>query len=135
MDKLSRESAMNVMYAANAQQGTPDSGLVRSKGSADHENNTLYVQLPSQPEPLMHPLAPPQTMPSVIAEEKDEEMEERMDEISLDDDDAPSVVTEDSGIADGRSGVRAPIYKPPKKGKFSVKKMFGKSKKSKVGAQ
>jgi len=159
VDKLSRESAMNVMYAknSNGSGGTnnvnngyvsPDSSPVSGAkypnqgGSTmgDHQN-VIHVRLPDQNSQNDAPLY---SVPSVIAEEDDTDDDSdddahMMDTISLNDEDhvgrlpAHSITPErrDSGILDDRgSPLLVEGAVPPKKKKKFGMKMFGRKKKA-----
>lgn len=130
VDKLSRESAMNVMYAKDyiaddaASHNSPavsaddaasynspavsrDSSPVfdgkQSRGSEEQDKNLVYVRLP---EHMTQKDAPIHSIPSMIVEE-DSQDEDAMDTISLTDDGAsmpvpvtPESMDSDSGIVD-----------------------------------
>ena len=131
MDKLTRESAMNAMYSEKP--ALPGNNSLESKGSAQAEkNDVMYVHVPEQEKND----APAQSMPPLIQEDDEEEM----DEISLhdEDDDVPTPGSSNSsGIVDHQQAALPPKasktpFQSPKgalKKKFSVKKVFGKSKK------
>jgi len=149
VDKLSRQSAMNVMYAnhnmnmntdaSNSISVTPDCSPISDGNHTqyveDHVKNVMYVRLP-EPGTTDVPL---HSVPSVIEEDSHED--DVMDEISLNDDAGSmpvSVVSVavtpqpmDSGIVDDReipAVNEKPIYMPPKKKKFGMKKLFGRKK-------
>lgn len=148
VDKLSRESAMNVMYANKAVNKSvlPDSGggrVIQAKHS-DQEENMMFIRLPESDKTQNHAQIPIHSVPSVIQEGSEDD--DVMDEISLDDDESKPLALgtrTDSGIVDRRVSPvvpavvpvkENPIYAPPKdpsnKKKFSVKKMFGRKKKA-----
>lgn len=150
VDKLSRESAMIAMYGAGRSPGTNSITVTPEKGASkrsqadradEREKNLTHLQLPQLDESKPATLAPIHSMPSVIVEDSDED--EAMDEISLNDD-ADSmpvaVVTTErvaSGVMESRGSPvllpeaavnETPIYSPPKKKKFGMKKLFSRKK-------
>lgn len=138
MDKLSRESAMNVMYARNNISNSPPVSPDRSKGSDEQDTNLMYVRLPEQ---MTQNDAPVRAIPSLVVEENNQD-DEAMDTISLDDDSGPDsmpVATEsfDSGILDdspfleasvNENSIYPPPKSPPKKKKKFGMKIFGRKK-------
>ena len=152
VDKLSRESAMNVMYANN--NNNHNTVPVSPSNSLQHtstpqstpereQNNVMYVQLSSSysgennggPTPI-------HSIPSVIEEDSNEEEddeEDAMDEISLNSPQATTtkkhgdhlgismpVLTTNDIVEEG--GATNTTYSPPKKKRFGMKKLFGKKK-------
>lgn len=140
VDKLSRESAMNVMYAnsnhniggdSNSLRVTPDSSPLRGHGKRsqymEDDKNVIYVRLPEQLVKVDEPL---HTVPSVIQEDINED--ETMDEVSLIDDPGtmaqlPRLDRTYSGNVD-LSKPAVPAAEAPKKKRFGVKKLFRKKK-------
>lgn len=143
VDKLSRESVMNVMYAKKNKASTsdippvlPDSSPARPEA---HDKNMVRL-----PEQAQQNDAPTQSIPSAIDEEDSQE-EDAMDTISLNDDTGSLPMNSnriDSGILNNQESPflqtseppLVPVYKPPtsppkKKKKFGMK-LFGKKKKS-----
>ena len=129
MDKLTRESAMNAMYSEKPP--SPGNNSLESKGSAQAEkNDVMYVHMPGQEKND----SPAQSVPPLIQDDDEEEM----DEISLHDEDdgVPTPGSSNSGIVDHQTALPPKANKTPfqspkgaLKKKFSVKKVFGKSKK------
>ena len=150
VDKLSRESAMNVMYANN--NNNHNTVPVSPSNSLQHtstpqstpereQNNVMYVQLSSSysgdnnggPTSI-------HSIPSVIEEDSNEEEddeEDAMDEISLNSPQATTtkkhgdhlgismpVLTTNDIVEEGG----ATTFSPPKKKRFGMKKFFGKKK-------
>jgi len=113
VDKLSRESAMNVMYANNASSkvmpGASQRRGIQTRGS-DQEENMIFVQLPPPPSNqqeqasrlssggMNHHPVPLHSVPSVI-QEGSEDGSDNMDEISLNDDENDKAKSSTSGIA------------------------------------
>jgi len=155
VDRLSRESAMNVMYAKN-NNGSSSSNIPgvshdnnspvfderHSGGSNEQDKNVIRIQLP---EKTVQNDVPIPSNPLVIAEE-DSQDEDVMDTISLNDEaDCMPMTSELMGSfilqhressfvkASVASAEEDPIYlppkSPPKKKKFGMK-LFGKKKKS-----
>lgn len=159
VDKLSRESAMNVMYAKKKNRASSsnipgvshdDNSPVfdgrQSGGSNEQNKNIIRVQLP---EETVQNDAPIPSNPFVIAEE-DSQDENVMDTISLNDEADCMPMTpermgsftlqhrESSFVEESVSSVASaeedPVYlpskSPPKKKKKFGMKLFGKKKKS-----
>ncbi|KAL3785007.1 hypothetical protein ACHAW5_000329 [Stephanodiscus triporus] len=106
IDKLSRESAMNVMYSNNFGDNKKYQDSHREKDS-----NVIFVRLPEQEKSdIPHNYS----IPSVIVEDSDED--EAIDSMSLNDD------------SDNMPIVIIPSVQkvsPPKKKRFGMKKLFG----------
>jgi len=118
VDKLSRESAMNVMYANNASSkvmpgASPVLAAQQRRGiqtrGSDQEENMIFVQLPppsNQKEQasrlsssgMNHHPVPFHSVPSVI-QEGSEDGSDNMDDISLNDDDNDKSKSSTTGIA------------------------------------
>jgi hypothetical protein len=106
VDKLSRESAMNVMYSSNV-------GDNRQYKDTDREKdpNVIFVRLPEQEK---SDISYNYSFPSAIVEDSDED--EAIDSMSLNDDsdDMPVVIIPPVDTSS-----------PPKKKRFGMKKLFG----------
>ena len=121
VDKLSRESAMNVMYANNASGrvmpgASPELAAQQRRGiqtrGSDQEENMIFVQLPPPPSNqkeqasssrrsgsgMNHHPVPLHSVPSVI-QEGSEDSSDNMDEIFLNDDENDKAKSSTNGIA------------------------------------
>ena len=109
VDKLSRESAMNVMYSYNL---CDNSQFINTEGEQD--SDVMFIRLPEQETsdaPHNHPI------PVVIEEGSDED--EAADSMPV------SAYTEIKPVAIVQSIDKIPTFSAPKKTKFGIKKLFG----------
>ncbi|KAL7544727.1 hypothetical protein ACHAWF_008089 [Thalassiosira exigua] len=131
VDKLSRRSAMNVMYMNQSAASTDVPEEKMNHTRSDQEKNLLFVQTPDlEQKPSEAPISMIHSMPSIIQEEEDEVGSE-MDDVSLDNApiDEPCVVPEPE--PDPKYETPPPKKSPKNKKKFSVKKMFSRKKRGK----
>ena len=108
VDKLSRESAMNVMYSYNL---CDNSQFINTEGEQD--SDIMFIRLPEQETsdaPHNHPI------PVVIEEGSDED--EAADSMSL------SADTDSMSVAIVQSVDKISTLSAPKKAKFGIKKLF-----------